>query len=361
MNKQDIKIFQERDFGEIISVTISFFIQEIKSIIMVLLYFVGPFVLISSVLSSYFNLGTVNDFTKMIEIFKGNNITQTTQNSGGTFIIILSNLLQGIMLYTVIGVYAKLYSEKGRGNFEMQDIWNELSKRYFSVLGGQILAGLMVVAGFILLIIPGFYLLIAVSLLFVVIVFEELSIGDSISRSFVLIKGHWWFTFGTFIVIGILTSVLSAMFVGAIGAASLIGSNQLVTTLFNVIIGFGSVIISAVSVFLPIFLYASFVTKKENPTLLDRITNINQNNENNSNIFEESKVLEQEDIKNEEQKTKNENDWEELLDKHKKTIDKNKENTEKIIEEESNEVKKSKTEKNRFEDENENDRFKPKY
>ncbi len=359
MNKQDIKIFQERDFGEIISVTISFFIQEIKPIIKVLFYFVGPFVLINSIFSSYFNLGTVNDFTKMIEMFKGNNITQTTQNTGGTFIIIILNLFQGIMLYTVIAVYAKLYSENGRGSFEMQDIWNELSKRYFTVLGGQILAGLMVVAGFILLIIPGFYLLIALSLIFVVIIFEELSIGDSISRSFVLIKGSWWFTFGTFFVLGILTSMLSAMFVGAIGAASLIGSNQVTTAFFNVIIGFGNVIISAVSVFLPIFLYASFVTEKEKPTLLDRITNINKNNENDSNIFEESKDVEEEDIKNEEQKTKNENDWEELLDKHKKTTETHKENPEKT--EESKEVKKTDTEKNRFKDENENDRFKPKY
>lgn len=368
MNNQDIKIFQERDFGELVSVSISFFIQEIKFIIKNLMYFVGPFVLLSAVLSAAFNLGAANDFSQIFKMLQGNYV-QPQQNQGGVFLIGILNLFQGIMTYTVLAVYVKLYAERGRGGFDTQDVWNEIKGNFWSVLGGQFLAGLMVVLGFVFLIIPGIYLLVVISFLFAIIVFENISVGESISRTFVLIKEHWWLTFGALIVMAILTSILTAVFTGAISMALIASTNSIMTSIISVIIGFGTLIISAASVLLPIFLYTSFVTEKENPTLLERITNINANKNEETNVFEEAednKIIEKE---TNEEKSKTSDDWEELLEQHKmkkensEPKEQESEKSEKTTKTEENksETEKPKKEKNRFEETDENDRFKPKY
>jgi len=332
MEKQNIKIFQERDFGELISVSINFFIQEIKPIIKNLLYFVGPFVLITTILSSIYNVGLTNDISQIFKIFKGDlsQVQQTNPDIVGTFFIGFVGIIQNIVLYSVIGVYVKLYTERGRGNFETQDVFNGVKNIFLPVLGGQLLAGIMIIAGFVLLIIPGVYIAIAMSILFAIIIFEEIGVGESISKSFQLIKGNWWLTLGSIFVLGILTSIISAIFAGVIGLIFVGGVNSMITAIYSIIIGFGSVIVSSVVILLPVFLYASYVTQKENPTLINRISNISEK-ENENGIMEEAKT---------DENSSSEDVWEKLIDKN-KTEDKKDEN--------------------RFTKDDDNDRFKPKF
>ena len=103
-----------------------------------------------------------------------------------------------------------------------------------------------------------------------------------------------------------------------------------------------TILITAVLALLPIFLYTSFVTDKENPGLMDRINQISDDNDD-VNIFEEKEQeeiqkTEDDSLNNKEEAPKTEDDWGKLLDEQEN--------------------------KNRFEgedDDNENDRFKPKF
>jgi len=342
MNNNPIEIFKQRDFGEFISTPITFFIQEIKLLSKVLLIFVGPFIVLNVILVSVFHIGYDQDIFSM---FTEQNYNQ---NSGGNLIIRLVDLFQSIMLYTSLGVYVKLYIERGKGNFDVQDIWQVLSKFYWPVLGGQFLAGIMIIVGILVLVVPGIYLGGVFSILFVVIIFEEEGVSKSISRCFEVIKGNWWTAFGTFIVMGIMFLVVSGILGLLLGLVfSVAGFSQIVSVFSGVIIGLVTIMLTAVLVLLPIFLYASFVADKENPKLMNRINDISEtddvnifevsgNKSDEQNMKEESTSTEENELLKKEEKPKTQDDWEKLLDEQEK--------------------------KNRFEDgEDDIDRFKPKF
>lgn len=59
-------------------------------------------------------------------------------------------------------------------------------------LGASIMYSFAIMAGFVLLIVPGIYLAAALSLYFVLLVAENCSARASLSRSRELMRGHWW-------------------------------------------------------------------------------------------------------------------------------------------------------------------------
>jgi hypothetical protein len=64
--------------------------------------------------------------------------------------------------------------------------------RFPRLFAASILFGLMVAVGFMLLVIPGIYLLGLFQLVFVAIVLEDAGMGAAFGVSRRLIKGHWW-------------------------------------------------------------------------------------------------------------------------------------------------------------------------
>ena len=75
----------------------------------------------------------------------------------------------------------------------------QLIDKGFAVLVPVFLAsvvyGIVVMIGMLLLILPGIYICVALSLYYYVIVIENLGPIEGLKRSFRLIKGHWWRTF----------------------------------------------------------------------------------------------------------------------------------------------------------------------
>lgn len=337
MNENPIVIFKKRDFGEFISAPVSFFASEFKVLAKSLLFFVGPFVLLEVILTYFFHIGYNQDIFSLIS--EGNN----SVNSGGNLILRIVGLFQGIMLYSTVGVCIKLYVERGKGNFDTPDIWDGITKVYWPVLGGQFLAGLLIIVGALLLIIPGIYLGIVMSILFVIIIFEEEGVSKAISRAFEIIKGNWWMAFGAFIVMGLMLIIITAL-LSAITYLifSMFGHGQIISAVSGTVVGFVTILMTSVLALLPVFLYTSFVADKENPVLMDRIDKIS---DDDTNIFE---VKEIDDKKTEDDNKKFEDDT--LINEE-----------EPKTENERGEMFDEEEKKNRFESEDENDRFKPKY
>ncbi len=91
--------------------------------------------------------------------------------------------------------------------------WTEALKAAFSrfwvLLGATILFGLGIMAGFIALIIPGVFLLVAWWLYHAAVMIEHKGPADALRRSFDLVRGRWWPTFGALIV-GLIVYVMLA-------------------------------------------------------------------------------------------------------------------------------------------------------
>jgi len=259
---------KEREFGEIVQDTFSFFKNEIKPLVRILLVFVGPFALYA--VYFMFKYQDVME-QEVLNIFK----TQDFSNlSNKYFIFLLFSILQQIMLVTTVSVYIKMKIEN-KDVISISSLWNKIYSSIINIAYGQMLIITAIMSVFFLAAITGLlsfiifallgatiYIFISMYMLSFIIVFEEISTIDAIKRSLQLIRGNWWFSFGLIIIWGLIVG-LSEMIISTI-IKSII---QIVSTgdgaVFIVLLfsSFISVILSAISPILAAYLYASHIAK----------------------------------------------------------------------------------------------------
>lgn len=89
-------------------------------------------------------------------------------------------------------------------------------KRLWSVILVSILVGLVVAAGFILLVIPGIIFLVFLSVSIPVLIVEGRRGTEAMGRSWNLVKGNFWHAFGVIVVAALIVGIISGI-IGAIG------------------------------------------------------------------------------------------------------------------------------------------------
>ena len=104
----------------------------------------------------------------------------------------------------------------GRADRTIGETYRAVQPQLGSVILGGILAAIGIAIGFILLIVPGLFLLTIWSMLIPVIVLERRSTGEAFSRSREVVRGHGWSVFGlvivTFLIVAIASGVIHAVF-----------------------------------------------------------------------------------------------------------------------------------------------------
>lgn len=207
MEKNHIKLYQERDLGDVFNVSFAFIKQEFKTLGKAVLYYVIPFLLVFSILSIVIQKEMFSSMSGLYE-----------ENIPGSFptglfkyyllfflIIICMNVF---MIGTIFG-YFKVYNEKGSGNFEVNEIFEQIKENFFNIILASIVTGFLIGVGFVCCIIPGIYLGVSLSIIFAVLIIERQGFGSAFSRSFQLTKQQWWWTFLMLLVIVVVTTLLS--------------------------------------------------------------------------------------------------------------------------------------------------------
>jgi uncharacterized membrane protein len=104
----------------------------------------------------------------------------------------------------------------GRADLSVGELYERTRARLGALVVGGVLAGLGILLGLILLIIPGLYLLTRWSMIVPVIVLENRSASEAFGRSWELVRGNAWRMFGliviTLLAAGIATAILEALF-----------------------------------------------------------------------------------------------------------------------------------------------------
>ncbi|NOZ34417.1 MAG: hypothetical protein GXO80_03855, partial [Chlorobi bacterium] len=182
--KEIVKFIRERTFGDLIGAPFEFIIQEFKTFAGTLLKYAGPFVAVTFLMVSLL----ANDIFNAA-VLKTNTPTSTIIYA----VILIFSLMFGMLAVVIVThSYISLYVSKGKGNFTKDDVGELLKKNLWKVFGAGILVYIMVVIGFLLFYIPGIYLAVATIFIFLIIIYENKSATESISRSFEIIKGKWW-------------------------------------------------------------------------------------------------------------------------------------------------------------------------
>ncbi|WP_339861347.1 hypothetical protein [Paremcibacter congregatus] len=150
--------------------------------------------------------------------------------------VVFGSLLSAMLIY---GTFESMKGHK----VNIGDLISKGLAVVFPVVGLAIIIGFIIALGMILLIVPGVILAIMFYVAIPVRVVEGRNIGDCLSRSEKLTKGHRWSIFGLLVLVVIISTLINAV---AGGLMAIIGNLPLMGTILYIvsayITAFGSVI-----------------------------------------------------------------------------------------------------------------------
>jgi Uncharacterized protein conserved in bacteria len=231
-----ITLQRARDFGRRINATFEFIKQNFKGLSKSILVIAGPSVLLSSALMA----SMANDMFGVFPAAVGN--PQVLQ----TYFMSVSFWLQGVLIMCLFFLsscvtiatfneYIILYDEKKTNQIEVRDVWDRVRSSFWMYAGSMVLFFLVFLAAYIVVIMISvifamiskvfiflgilgvyagiIYFVISSSMTFFIRAYEKKGFFDALSRSFKLIRGEWWSTFGFAFVIYFIMSSLAGLIV----------------------------------------------------------------------------------------------------------------------------------------------------
>lgn len=276
MNPTKIELRKVRDFNGLLSVTFEFLRQNFKLLFKSNLLIAGPFILLSGVFLGLYQ-SSIFQFS-----FAAN---PDFQSFAVPFLLYLFFAgLSYIMLTIVSYSYVMLYREREQGTFDIDDVWQKAKSSFWIIFLTGLGSIIIIVFGSILLIIPGVYLAVAFSLIYMVRIEEKTTFFSAMQRCTKIVSGNWWFTFGFIIVLGFIQGFLGFIlyipnyivmfalaFAGADGAS---GSTGKIIFIISSIIASLGLLLYVISIIGVAFHYYNLVERKEAPGLYQQIESI---------------------------------------------------------------------------------------
>jgi hypothetical protein len=274
MNQNKIELRKVRDFGQLLSATFEFIRQNFKLLFKSNLLIAAPFILLAGVFmglyqSSLFNLSNYPDIEQFAIPF---------------LLSIIFMLFSYLVITIVTYSFIILYKSSEEDSFDINDIWqitkSNFGMLFFTGIGYAVIIGF----GFLLLIIPGIYLSVALSIIYIVRLEEGISFFSAIDRCIKIVSGNWWFTFGLIIVIGFIQGFLGfifyvpnyivTFFLAFAGIDATTGEAGKVLFIISSIIASLGTLLYTISIIAIAFQYYNLVERKEAPGLMHQIEEI---------------------------------------------------------------------------------------
>ena len=281
-----VELRRERDFGQKINATFQFATQNAKPLIRCLLYLVAPVALVAGVVGGLYQSRIFSFMSaKPIGVRNtdpmGQIYAQFFSPDYWAFAVLLT--VSGVVLTLTVCAFLAEYEASGNRPPSVPQVWQRVRRHLPTGLGLAALATLLILFSFLLLIIPGIYVAVALSLSFMVLVQENVSVGFAISRPFTLISGKWWSTFGLLLVMYFIAGIVGYIF--QLPTAVLSGLKLLQVLPVDLTLGFifttiistlGTTLLQSLVVLAAAFQYYNLVEKKEGVGLLNSIRQIGQ-------------------------------------------------------------------------------------
>jgi hypothetical protein len=221
--------------GEILDVSIKICLANWRTLIKAVLIVVVPVQIVSTILTADYTVSTF-DFSASSAQTPQETLDEINQYLGG---LAISGILQvcavGLATAACFRAIAQAYLGESADwrsslSFAVQHIPSLLLLTLLYVLG--------VGGGTLLFILPGVWLYIAWAFALPVLLVEGARGRKALGRSYELVKGRWWRTFGTLVVGFILASIISALVQGVFLVGILVGDdNDAVVLVLSAIAG----------------------------------------------------------------------------------------------------------------------------
>lgn len=126
----------------------------------------------------------------------------------GYYVGVVGSMVAGVAAVLVAaGAYADVPSD-------WRSAMSAGIRRIIAIIAATIVAGVLMAIGFVLLIIPGIFVLVSLAVVWEALIIEGIGPMESIKRSWRLVAGERWRVFGA----GLLVIVLMVIFVGVVSA-----------------------------------------------------------------------------------------------------------------------------------------------
>ena len=205
MENQYIEFKRQRELGEILSDTFKFLRENYKHAFKLFLKLVGPAFLLLIAAVTYYAWATL-----------GGGMFSTNGINSSNFIISAGLLFLAYILYftSMTGTVNHMILSyiKNNGTIVDAEVSAGLKNDFGKILLLSVITGILLVAGFILFIIPGIYLSVPLSLATAILVFRRNNVMDSISETFQLVKNNWWITFASILCVTIIVYLIGLIF-----------------------------------------------------------------------------------------------------------------------------------------------------
>jgi hypothetical protein len=222
-----IEFPRQRDFSKKMNATFEFIRQNWKSLFKSILVIAGPPVIVASMIIGSF-------FGDLLSLTQGVASSAVDPNASQEYFMsasfwlqlllaLIFILLSSVMSIATINNYLILYSERQSNLIPVRDVWERVSATFWMYFRSMLLFGFIIMVMYILMIIPVavfaylspaliflgvmilfcglIYMIFSLSLTFIIRAIEKKSFFDSIARSFTLVKGKWWSTFGLIMIL----------------------------------------------------------------------------------------------------------------------------------------------------------------
>jgi hypothetical protein len=200
--QEPINFLKRRELGDILTDTFKFIRNEFKPLFGLIFKTAGLALLVMVVAYVFYarSVGDISNFTTNSEL------TFISMGLSG-FVMLIAAVAFYSLLYGTILHYIKSYI-KNNGVVNKDEVAEGIKRNFWSLIGLSILVGLISGVGFVFCIAPGIWLATVLATTYAIHIFEKRSVSDSISYSFELIKGEWWITFATLLVMFIIYYVV---------------------------------------------------------------------------------------------------------------------------------------------------------
>lgn len=290
---QPIPLRRDRSVAETINVTFAFIRQNFVPLARCLLLTAVPIYAVSALASLVAQVQTVGAF----EAASSPEAALQAWGTGGGLMLfgIVVNIVGIVVFLIVTYAYLRLYEREGHGDLAVGQVWKEARPHFFRMLGTLAFLLLAAAMAFVVLFIPclgflavvvgGTYLLVGITPLLPMRVWEDGDLFTALSRSRTLVQGYWWPTFGFVIVVYVTQTLMSFLLIlpgMALGVVT--GLHQVpalsidlsyagaaVIAAFGFVGQVGAALVYAVPILATGFYYLTLVERHEHAGLRERV------------------------------------------------------------------------------------------
>jgi hypothetical protein len=131
----------------------------------------------------------------------------------------LASIVVGLAQFLLYGMLVAIITAVSNGTAApFGDSFRLALRRFPTLFGAAIIAGICAGLGFILLIIPGIYVLNRMQLFIIPAVTEAAGPGESVGKSWRLVGGNWWRTASLVFVMVVMVYILSLVLIAIVGS-----------------------------------------------------------------------------------------------------------------------------------------------